>query len=124
MGIAIANLLQGKEWVEGYMVGDIASSAATVWAACSQRYVYPAAMMGIHPVSWGNDNTTYDAARLRSRAWEFNWTDTEQCRIYAAASNKSLEWWLDLYNQQGDVKWITSSQLVEMGMAKLITTEL
>lgn len=122
VGIAIANLLQGKEWVHGYLIGDTASASATVWASCAHRYVYPAAMMGIHPVSWEDDTSRYDAARLRSRTQEFEWADTEQCRIYAAASNKSLEWWLDLYNQQGDVKWLTASQLVGMGMAKLITS--
>lgn len=123
-GIAIANLLQGKEWVHGYLIGDTASASATVWASCAHRYVYPNAKMGIHPVFWANDETTYDAARLRSRYLDFEATDTETCRIYAAASNKSLDWWSELYQKPGDLKWITANELVEMGMAKLITAEL
>lgn len=117
VGLALANLIQRDGHVYGWMVGDTASSAATVWASCIKRYVFGAARLGLHPVSWG-DVGRVTAAKLKQLSSEFNRTDERQCEIYEAASNKSFTWWWEFYNQTGDVKWIDAAELIRMEMAE------
>lgn len=117
VGLALANLIQHDGNVQGWMIGDTASSAATIWASCAKRYVFANVRMGIHPVSWG-DVGRVDAYKLRGLAGEFNKTDERQCAIYAAASNKEFNWWWNRYTLPGDVKWIDAGELVKIGMAE------
>lgn len=121
-GIAIANMIarHGSGMVQGWLVGDSASTAATIWASCPKRFVMPNSRLGIHPVTWQEPEAKYDAATLSRLREEFDEMDRTQCKIYAAASNKDFYWWWELYNRPGDVKWLNAAQLVEMEMAELV----
>lgn len=122
-GLALANMIQLAGNVHGIMIGDTASSAATVWAACSKRFVFKNVRMGIHPVQWQESHAKYDGAKLSKMANEFNSVDERQCEVYAAASNKDLAWWWDRYTQVGDAKWLDAAELVRIGMAEYICSD-
>jgi ATP-dependent protease ClpP protease subunit len=117
-GLAIANIVKDIGRVCGVLVGDTGSSAATIWAACEHRWVYANARLGIHPVTWQENYSKYDASKLRNLQGEFTKIDERQCEIYAAASHKSFEWWWERYNQTGDVKWLDARELICIGMAE------
>lgn len=117
-GLALANVIKHIGRITGVMVGDTGSSAATIWASCAKRMVCGNARMGIHPVIWQENYSRYDAAKLMRLQGEFTKMDERQCEIYAAASNKSFEWWWERYNQAGDVKWLDARELVCIGMAE------
>jgi len=119
-GLALANMIQLVGNVHGIMIGDTASSAATVWAACSKRFVFKNVRMGIHPVQWRESDAKYDGAKLSKLAGEFTRIDERQCEVYAAASNKELSWWWDRYTQAGDVKWLDAAELVRIEMAEYL----
>lgn len=121
-GIAIANMIarHGDGMVQGWLVGDSGSTAATIWASCPHRYVMPNSRFGIHPVTWQESESKYDASTLRLLNKEFEEIDRIQCQIYAAASNRDFDWWWKIYNEPGDVKWFSAEQLVDLEMAELI----
>lgn len=117
-GLALANLIQrdGKVW--GWLVGDTASSAATIWASCAKRLVFANGRMGIHPVTWYETDVKFDAAKASKWAKQLMQTDERQCAVYAAASGKEFHWWWERYNQPGDMKWIDAKELITIGMAE------
>lgn len=117
-GLAIANIIKADSCVYGWMIGDTGSTAATIWASCHRRLVYANARMGIHPVTWQENYAKYDAGKLRTLQGQFTKIDERQCEIYAAASNKSFEWWWERYNQAGDVKWLDARELICIEMAQ------
>jgi ATP-dependent protease ClpP protease subunit len=119
-GLALANMIQMVGNVHGIMIGDTASSAATVWAACSKRFVFKNVRMGIHPVQWRESEAKYDGAKLSKLANEFNSLDERQCEVYAQASNKDFAWWWHRYTEVGDVKWLHAAELVRIGMAEYL----
>lgn len=118
VGLALANIITGMGRITGVLIGDTGSSAATIWAACERRVVYGTARLGIHPVTWQENYSKYDAAQLWRMHEQFRATDERQCAIYAAASKKDFAWWWTKYNLIGDVKWMDAAELVEIGMAE------
>lgn len=117
-GLALANVIQRDGNVTGWMVGDAASAAATIWASCAKRLVFANARLGIHPVQWQEQYAQFDAAKARSWYDQLIRSDERQCEIYAAASTKNFEWWWERYNQSGDMKWIDARELICIGMAE------
>lgn len=117
---AIVAAIQMDGDVQGIMIGETISSAATIWAACQKRYVHPLARMGIHPVSWNGADGIFDSRRLSAIADEFEWTDKQQCQIYSAASNRPLDWWEHFYQKASKLHWFTADELIELGMAQAL----
>lgn len=117
-GLALGNVISGDCNIHGWLLGDTASSAATAWACCKKRFVFANSQLGIHPVTRFEQDVKYDAAKAQKWAQSLMATDERQCEIYAAASNCSFVWWWERYNQPGDVKWLSASELVKIGMAE------
>jgi len=117
-GMALVNMIRWDGNIHGWLIGDTASSAATIWAACAKRYVFANVRMGIHPVTWQENMSKYDGAKLTKLTEEFTKIDERQCAIYTAASNKDFAWWWERYNQAGDVKWLDAQELISIGMAQ------
>lgn len=121
VGLAMANYIKQHGNVHGYMIGDTFSSAATVWASCAKRFVWPTARMGIHPVRWIEPNASYDHARLLNLYEDFMDIDKTQCQIYEQASNQSYSWWWGFYTSPGDVKYLDAANLVAFKMAEIVS---
>lgn len=121
--LAIANLIRLDGNIGGHLIGESCSGGSVVWAACSKRFVYPHARIGIHPCEWRMDNVALTTAMMYSKFRDFRDIDRSMCHIYAEASNKPFSWWWHILNRQGDIKWFTTKQLVELGMGQMINTE-
>lgn len=121
--LAIANLIRLDGNIEGHLIGESCSGGSVIWAACGKRFIYPYSRIGIHPCEWRMDNVALTAAMMYSKFRDFRGIDRAMCHIYAEASNQPFEWWWKLLNKQGDIKWLTAKQLVELEMGKMINTE-
>jgi len=119
-GLAIANVVKLDGNIHGYLIGMTMNAGATVWSACSKRYVYPNSRIGIHPCTWKLDGMRLTAAKMKSMWQDFLGIDEASCQFYADASNKDFAWWWKFYNEPGDIKWLNATELVAMEMAELI----
>lgn len=117
-GLGLANLVKRDGNIYGWVLGDSASAAATIWASCAKRYIFANAKIGIHPVQRQWSSVTFDADKAAKWVCDMRSSDEKACEIYAAASAKSSDWWWERMHQPGDVKWIEARELVCIGMAE------
>jgi len=118
--LAICNLIQQDGNVHGHLIGTCMSAGTTIWAACAKRFIYPKTMIGIHPCQWFASDVKYDRHKLNSLYDEFRAADVRSCEIYATASNRGCDWWLEQMDARGDIKWFKPDQLIELGMGVMI----
>lgn len=98
---AIVDLIQLDGNIDGVLIGNSCSSHSFIWAACARRYVTPFAIMSVHGVSFGNWNARLDQDTLVRQGQNFELTNTIIANIYAQASSKSAEWWMEKLRVNG-----------------------
>ena len=114
---AIVALIEADSNIDGILIGETMSAGAFIWASCARRYVYPEARLGIHPTRRDVGYVTKDV--LVGFAQEGDTVDRFQCLRYEKASRRDFGWWWQKLHAPGDVKWLDTKELVEIGMAKL-----
>jgi ATP-dependent protease ClpP protease subunit len=120
VGLALADLIQADGRIDGILVGGAFSGHSFIWAACSRRFCYPHAGIGVHTcVSSSNswEDTSYRKTDVkRMEGW-----DRQIARFYAHASNKTVGWWLGKMNTgHSACHWLGAEKLVQLGMCSLI----
>lgn len=99
--------------VESYYHGYCAS-AATIVAQPGKRYMSDNAMILIHNASnglWGNKND------METNLEHLVKLDKRLANIYAKASGKSLQFFLDLMDENnGNGKWLNADEALEYGL--------
>jgi ATP-dependent protease ClpP protease subunit len=119
-GLAIADLLRADGNVSGELIGKAQSSSSFIWAACSKRYVYPLAGIGVHS-SVMVLNTWEDADYHRTELDHMKRHDVQIAQIYARASHRDADWWLKKMHQGHSACYLLDAErLVKIGMAKAI----
>jgi ATP-dependent protease ClpP protease subunit len=119
LGLHDLILQDGNVW--GYIFGSANSGHSVVWSGCNRRFVYPNAIMGIHrSYNYFNSNEMVDTRQAALNQQRLETTDKMIAQIYARASKKEYNWWLQQLNkgQLNMVQIFTADQLVEMEMAE------
>lgn len=113
---AIVDIIQEYEKVDGILTGEAYSAHSIIWAACPSRWIYPSAVLGVHPV-WGLAIGTGKDLEKESKHMEqiMQW----MAGIYAAASNKTSDWWYKKMYKAGDsLIYLYANNLLTMKMGK------
>lgn len=117
---AIVDLIRAHGNVVGMLAGTACSCHSIIWASCSQRYVYPYAVLGIHKVGYGELGRGLDTKTALQLIDELGTHERYMAEIYASASNKSIQWWHKAIQEAGrdEYRLLTSAELVSMAMAR------
>lgn len=121
--LAIVDAIQQHGDVIGLLAGEADSSHVTVWAGCSQRYVYPYGMIGVHKASFWEVDGRNDSHNMRLYVSELENTENQVAQVLASASDKTKKWWLKVINRTGSngIRQFNAVELIDMGMASPIS---
>jgi ATP-dependent protease ClpP protease subunit len=118
--LAIVDLIQQHGHVVGMLPGEANSSHATIFSGCSERYVFPNGVIGVHQIAWDSHNGRLDSHNLRLLSVDFDAADAQIAWILAAASNKSRDWWYKVLRDTGSggVTQYRAGQMIQLGLAR------
>lgn len=117
---AISELIQQYGNVEAYLMSRAGSGASMIYASCSRRFTYKYGQLGVHNAAGQFDAGMYNTNDFKFHLAQLERCNRDLCEIYAAASNKSYQWWRKLLNRTPDAHWFTAQELVSIGMAEMI----
>lgn len=119
--LAIADLINEDDNVEGYLIGEVYSSHILIWASCSKRFIGSHASMYLHSVHYTPDRAG-SSRDLHLHAFHIEYTDFHVAELLAKISCGSCansEYWLDLMRTAaGSLSMLTAQQIVERCMGE------
>lgn len=123
--LGIYDVIRQDGNVHGYLMGMCASGSGLIWAACSKRFVYPSAFLGVHRSVYdfpANHATDARYASLVNRRLET--VDRRIAEIYAEISATSCDfnWWLQQLSKAmlHELTVFGAAELVKMEMAEYV----
>lgn len=120
IGFALVDLIQQDGRVDGILLGGAYSSHSVVWASCARRFCYPLAGIGVHNCI-SSSNSWEDTSYRKTDAHKMTEFDRAIAKIYSAASNKDIKWWLDkMARGHSACYWIEANKLAKIGMTKIL----
>lgn len=122
--LAMVDLIREHGNVIGMLPGEANSSHVTVWAGCTERYVYPHAAIGLHKVAYYEMNSRMDSKSAQLIGREFEQTERKVATLLAEISNKDADHWFDVMQTTGSsgVTQFDAEEIIAMEMAKPIDT--
>lgn len=122
----IVDVIQYHGQVVGLLPGEANSAHGTIFAGCSQRYVYPGACLGVHRVALGSIDSV-DARYAKNWHVGFDILDRATAKTLAAACTDQKKYgesfWYKTIDKQGSsgLTRFDAAFLIKCGMAQPIS---
>ena len=114
-GVAMVSAIMADGNVDGVMVGDTASAAGWVWAACKRRYISPYASLGLHLPgrTLYTEGKRENSMLIKRLAAEYDAIEQFVAGIFSSASRMPVEWWLGAMREaEPHEAYIPAAQLI------------
>ena len=118
--LAIVDVIREHGKFVGLLPGEANSSHATIWAGCSERYVYPHGAIGMHKIIWEATEIILTAQIMDAIGDDYEKAERQVSVLFASVSNHDADFWQqaqDYGNIPYKMKMFYAQELIEMGMA-------